>query len=70
MLDLLNTIDVLVDGKFDINKRSLNLMYKGSTNQRIIDTKKSLKARKPIIIDKYDIEKTKLPSIEQQHVYI
>lgn len=39
---LLECIDILIDGKFDIEKKSLNCKYRGSTNQRIIDVKKSL----------------------------
>ena len=38
---LLENIDVLVDGKFQIEKRSLAMPYRGSFNQRIIDVKKS-----------------------------
>ena len=41
--DLLECIDVLVDGKFEKNKMQDNLRYRGSTNQRIIDVKESLK---------------------------
>jgi anaerobic ribonucleoside-triphosphate reductase activating protein len=40
---LLRYVDVLVDGKFDYRKRDITLAFKGSTNQRIIDVKKSLK---------------------------
>lgn len=39
---LLNSIDVLVDGKFDINKKSSECKFRGSTNQRLIDVQKSL----------------------------
>ena len=34
--EFLNYIDVLVDGKFILEKRDLNLKYRGSSNQRII----------------------------------
>lgn len=39
---VLKYIDVLVDGKFEEEKRNLNLMLRGSSNQRIIDVKKTL----------------------------
>ena len=35
--DLLNTIDVLVDGPFVMALRSLELVWKGSSNQRVIN---------------------------------
>lgn len=47
-IELLNNIDVLVDGKFEISKAKENLKYRGSDNQRIIDVKKSLKEQKII----------------------
>ena len=39
---LLSNLDVLVDGKFDINKKSSECKFRGSTNQRLIDVQKSL----------------------------
>ena len=36
-------IDVLIDGKFELDKRSLKLKLRGSTNQRVIDVQKTLK---------------------------
>ena len=38
---LLDEIDVLVDGRFRIEERSLELKFRGSKNQRIIDMKKT-----------------------------
>jgi len=40
--DLLLATDILIDGKFDIDKKSMLLKFRGSKNQRIIDVKKSL----------------------------
>lgn len=52
-LELLKNCDVLVDGKFKMEEFSLNLYYKGSRNQRIIDVKKSLKENKVVLVNKY-----------------
>ena len=51
--ELLENIDVLVDGKFELEQKSLNLYFKGSKNQRVLDVSKSLKQGKPIEIEKY-----------------
>ena len=40
--ELLEVTDYLVDGKFDISKKSLALHFRGSSNQRIINVAKSL----------------------------
>ena len=48
---LLEMCDVLVDGRFDKNKTELNLRFKGSTNQRIIDVAKSLENGSVILYD-------------------
>lgn len=50
---LLGLVDVLVDGKFVLELRDLTLTFRGSSNQRIIDVKKSLAEDKVITID-YD----------------
>lgn len=38
---LLEATDILVDGRFELEKRSLLLKFRGSENQRIIDMKKT-----------------------------
>lgn len=40
---LLNFVDVLVDGPFVLEERSLDLDFRGSRNQRLIDVRKSSK---------------------------
>lgn len=42
--ELLRTIDVLIDGPFRMEERSLELVFRGSRNQRILDVPKSLAA--------------------------
>ncbi|KZL90012.1 anaerobic ribonucleoside-triphosphate reductase activating protein [Clostridium magnum] len=49
--ELLDNIDVLIDGRFEENKRDISLRYKGSSNQRIIDVKESLKNDRIVIIE-------------------
>lgn len=45
---LLEQTDYLIDGKFMIDLKSLNLQFRGSSNQRIIDVKKSLEIGKAV----------------------
>ena len=46
---ILNYVDVIVDGRYEEDKRSLNLPWIGSSNQRVIDVQKSLKEGKVIL---------------------
>ena len=48
--DLLSAIDVLIDGPFVMAEKSLELSFRGSRNQRIIDVQKSLAAGEAICI--------------------
>lgn len=42
-LELISHCDVLIDGKFKEELKNLNLKWRGSSNQRVIDIKDSLK---------------------------
>lgn len=53
ILELLNYVDILVDGKFEEDKKSIELSFRGSYNQRIIDVKKTIKNNNITIYDKY-----------------
>lgn len=47
---LLSLLDVLVDGPFILAEKSLDLTFKGSRNQRILDVPASLAAQKAVVI--------------------
>lgn len=66
IMDFLNEIDVLIDGPFLLEKKSLDAIFRGSTNQRIIDVKKSLKSKKVVLVDKYYMKNKK----NKEHIYI
>ena len=59
---ILDDIDVLIDGPFEENKKDINLPFRGSSNQRIIDVQKTLKNNGNIVlwnnerINKYERE--------------
>lgn len=46
--ELLRNIDVLVDGPFKIELRTLEALFRGSSNQRILDVPLSLKEGKAV----------------------
>ncbi|MDE5978026.1 MAG: anaerobic ribonucleoside-triphosphate reductase activating protein [Turicibacter sp.] len=50
---ILKVCDVLVDGRFIEELKDLNLRFRGSKNQRIIDIKKSLAEEKVCLFENY-----------------
>ena len=49
--ELLSYLDVVVDGKFEEDKKDITLKFRGSSNQRIIDVQKSLKEKKAVLFE-------------------
>lgn len=50
-LEILREVDVLIDGKFQADKRDIMLKYRGSSNQRVIDVKRTLKEDRVIELE-------------------
>ena len=67
ILNFLNNIDVLIDGRFEIEKKSLDLEFRGSSNQRIIDVPKSLKKKKVVL---YNLNNNIKEIIKKEAIYI
>lgn len=67
--DLLQYIDVLVDGKFELDKLTLDIPFKGSHNQRIIDVKESLKKKEVILVKKQEIRE-EFEEINREYVFV
>lgn len=51
VMDILKNVDVLIDGKFEEDNRDLSLMYRGSSNQRVIDMAETLKSGEVKLLD-------------------
>ena len=64
----LSNVDVLVDGEFILEQRSLSSIFRGSKNQRIINVKESLKKNKVCTIRKYDEVQEK--QIKSEYIFI
>ena len=50
IMNILQYVDVLIDGKFEEDKKDLNLMYRGSANQRIINLTKTFEKGEMVLL--------------------
>lgn len=56
IMDFLNDIDVLVDGRFVLKLKSYDTKFRGSKNQRLIKVKESLESNKVVLYDSNENE--------------
>lgn len=49
--ELLELIDVLIDGRFVLEERDLTLRFRGSSNQRILNLPASLRTKAPVLAE-------------------
>ncbi len=67
---LLEEIDVLVDGKFILEEKSLDIYFRGSRNQRIIDVAKSLAEEKVVLVPEYVDDKSVTVYKKPEYMFI
>ena len=68
--EILKNTDYLIDGKFILEQRDISLKFRGSTNQRIIDVKKSLESNTVVEIKKYDKFSKNKNEIKKVQIYV
>ncbi|MCI8588281.1 MAG: anaerobic ribonucleoside-triphosphate reductase activating protein [Bacilli bacterium] len=70
IIEFLNEIDILVDGKFLLEKKSYSALFRGSTNQRLIDVKESLKQHMTVLKKEEEEEIFSFTPRKQQGLYV
>lgn len=51
--ELLQHVDILIDGRYEAENRDLTLAFRGSTNQRVIDVRASLQKGRAVNSEKF-----------------
>lgn len=69
-LEFLEYVDVLVDGLFVNELKNLDLLFRGSSNQRVIDVKQTLKNGFVILVPETDGIFESFSFKNKEHVYI
>ena len=70
ILSFLKQIDVLVDGKFVMEKKSYDSVFRGSKNQRIIDVQESLSRGTTVLVDKFDNQFNNKKGRKNRYMYV
>lgn len=69
--ELLDYVDVLVDGKFILEEKSYDIYFRGSKNQRIIDVKKSIDEGRVVLVSKYMEDKSTKSEYEKpEYIFV
>ena len=55
MFEFFSLLDVVIDGRFVESKKDIKLRFKGSTNQKVIDVKKSIEENSCVILEEYNM---------------
>ncbi len=58
-MELLSYLDVLVDGPFIAERKDLSLRFRGSSNQRLIDVKKTLETGQIVLWEDWQTQERK-----------
>ena len=51
---LLEVTDILIDGRYEKSRRDLTLLFRGSSNQRVIDMNRSREEGRPVLHERYN----------------
>jgi anaerobic ribonucleoside-triphosphate reductase activating protein len=70
IMDFMENIDIMVDGPFQIAKRSYSLKFRGSHNQRVIDVKQSLASHEVVLANLEEQEIASNYGRYEQLIYI
>lgn len=63
---ILPYLDVLVDGRFEEDKKDIRLRFRGSRNQRVIDVRKSIAAGRVVLMEGYETRRDNYDSAKSE----
>ena len=67
-IEFLEKADVLVDGRFELDKRDLSLLFRGSSNQRLIDLPKTLKSGNITLLNESEYNEESMFKSEKMYI--